>query len=72
MLFGDVDVARAIERNPRRIVETRIHTCSVAVTSLAVASETSQRGDYTCRRDFAHGVIVEIGNVDIPGAIRRG
>src|SRR4029077_2334174 len=71
-LFGYIDVARSVERDPRRMVETRIHARSVAVNNIAASSEASQSRDYTCGRDFAHGMIVVIGNVDVPGAIHRG
>jgi hypothetical protein len=67
---GNVDVARAVSRQPERVIQGRIDSRS-AIAGVAACTVTGNCGDDPVQIDLAYALGEEIGNEEIPGRIKR-
>ena len=69
--FSDVNVARAVRCQSDRIRQPGRRRQPAIPAEAAQARRSGKRGNHAVGRNFAHGVIVRVGEVKIPRAINR-
>ena len=67
--IGDIQIAAGVDRQAAGSFEARAGTG--AVIAPAQPGCTREGGDNACWRHFADGVVIRIGDVDVPAGIHR-
>ena len=67
---GDVNVARPVDGEPARVIETRVGAVTVCSAGIGAVA-TGERADHAARRDLADRVVARIGHVNISRRIDR-